>query len=177
MAVAVADLDGHILASRRFPTQAAQGPQTIIRRIIREVEDLVSQTGGKPMGAVGVGCGGPLDPASGVILSPPNLPGWDQIPLGEMLSQALQAPVYVDNDANAAALGEYRFGAGAGREVFVYMTISTGIGGGIVIDGSLLHGVGAGAGEIGHQTVLPNGPLCNCGNRGCLEALASGTPI
>ncbi len=177
IAVAVADLQGRIMAKGRFPTQVEAEPRAIIEKIVRQTEDMVAQCGGRPVAAVGVGCGGPLDPASGVILSPPNLPGWDRIPLGDMLAAAFKAPVSVDNDANAAALGEYRFGAGMGCRVFVYVTVSTGIGGGVVIDGKLLHGVGAGAGEIGHQTILPDGPLCNCGNRGCLEALASGTAI
>jgi glucokinase len=112
-----------------------------------------------------------------VILSPPNLPGWDNIPLKQMLVDEFGTYVYVDNDANAAALGEYRFGAGSGVRNMVYVTVSTGVGGGIIIDGRLLHGVRSSAGEIGHQTVLYDGPRCKCGNYGCLEALASGTAI
>lgn len=177
VAVATADLQGGILGRKRMPTRVELGPQAIVERIVRQVENLASESGGLPIAAVGVGCGGPLDPDSGVILSPPNLPGWDRYPLGDMLADALKAPVYVDNDANVAALGEYHFGAGVGSKVFLYVTVSTGIGGGIVIGGRLLHGVGAGAGEIGHQTVISGGPICNCGNRGCLEALASGTAI
>lgn len=176
VALATSDPEGRIIARDRFPTRVELGPRAIIEAIIGRVKKLATQSGGS-IKAIGVGCGGPLDPAAGVILSPPNLPGWDRVPLGEMLAGALGAPAYVDNDANAAALGEYRFGAGAGCQVFVYVTVSTGIGGGVVVDGALVHGVGAGAGEIGHQTILPDGPPCNCGNRGCLEALASGTAI
>jgi len=177
VAIAAADLRGHVLVRSRFATQVEIGPQAIVEKIIRQVKDIVCELGAPPIAAVGVGCGGPLDPISGIILSPPNLPGWNQFPLADLLADAFAAPVYIDNDANVAALGEYRFGAGAGSDVFVYVTVSTGIGGGVVINGRLLHGVGAGAGEVGHQTIIPEGPKCTCGNRGCLEALASGTAI
>ena len=127
--------------------------------------------------AVGVGAPGPLDIAAGVVIAPPNLPGWERVPLRQMLRDALSIPTYLDNDANAAALGEHRFGAGRGTRHMIYVTVSTGIGGGLILDGRLYHGASGVGGEVGHISVLPHGPLCGCGNRGCLEALASGTAI
>jgi glucokinase len=127
--------------------------------------------------AVGVGCGGTLDRGRGVILSPPNLPGWDEFPVVALVRERFGVPVALDNDANAAALGELTYGAGRGLKHLVYITISTGIGGGVIVRGKLVHGVHDGAGEVGHMTVLPDGPLCGCGARGCLEALCSGTSI
>jgi glucokinase len=127
--------------------------------------------------AAGVGCGGPLDPKTGMIMEPPNLPGWVDVPLVKILQDALGIPVYLDNDANAAALGEHRFGAGRGVENMVYLTISTGIGGGIIIGNKLYQGQNGNAGEIGHMSLAINGRPCNCGSRGCLEAYASGTNI
>jgi glucokinase len=105
------------------------------------------------------------------------LPGWFRVPLIDHLQEALALPVVLENDANAAALGEFRYGAGKGARSIVYLTVSTGIGGGIILEGKIWHGLKDAAGEIGHMTVCPDGPLCGCGNRGCLEAMASGTSI
>jgi glucokinase len=126
---------------------------------------------------IGIGCAGPVDRQAGLILNPPNLPGWVRVPLVERIEKALGRPAVLENDANAAALGEFRYGAGKGASSLVYLTVSTGIGGGIILDGKIWHGVKDGAGEVGHMTLLPDGPLCGCGNRGCLEALASGPAI
>lgn len=111
------------------------------------------------------------------LLAPPNLPGWDRVPLRQLIEDSLGIPTTLENDANAAVLGEHRFGAGRGVAHMIYVTVSTGIGGGLILDGRLYHGATGMAGEIGHTTVLPYGPLCGCGNRGCLEALASGSAI
>ncbi len=177
VAVATADASGRLIATARMATEVEQGPERTIRRIIDSVRRVLRESGAAQPVAIGVGCGGPLDPDTGVILSPPNLPGWDAVPLKRILEDEFGVETRVDNDANAAALGEYMFGAGVGTNTMVYVTVSTGIGGGIVVDGRLLHGVRASAGEIGHQTITLDGPRCNCGNRGCLEALASGTAI
>ncbi|HYY99068.1 MAG TPA: ROK family protein, partial [Pyrinomonadaceae bacterium] len=109
--------------------------------------------------------------------SPPNLPGWDEFPIVSLLEERFGVKALLDNDANAAALGEHRHGAGRGLKHLVYITISTGIGGGVIVSNKLVHGVHDGAGEVGHMTVLPDGPACGCGGRGCLEALCSGTAI
>jgi glucokinase len=126
---------------------------------------------------VGVSCGGPLDTKTGVVYAPPNLPGWEAVPVKRILEDALGLPVSVENDANATAVAEWRFGAGQGTRNLIFMTVGTGIGGGLILDGRLYHGTNDLAGEVGHQTILMDGPLCGCGKRGCLEALASGPAI
>jgi len=127
--------------------------------------------------AIGMASPGPLDPYSGVILSTPNIPEWVEFPLTEKLSSHFGVPAYLDNDANLAALGEWKFGAGRGHHDVLYLTISTGIGGGVIIDNRLLHGYHGLAAELGHVTVLAGGPVCSCGFEGHIEALASGPSI
>lgn len=168
--------DGQLLARSQHPAETRLGPDAMLERIIAEARPLLAKAGGRAT-AIGISCGGPLDRQRGVVLGPPNLPGWTSVPIVERLSSALGAPAALDNDANLAALGEQRFGAGRGYDDLLYLTISTGIGGGILQGGKLVHGLGGAAGELGHQTLDPRGPLCGCGNRGCLEALASGSAI
>jgi glucokinase len=127
--------------------------------------------------SIGVAAPGPVDPYQGIVYAAPNIPGWIDLPLRALLEERFKAPVSLGNDANLAALGEGMFGAGLGHHHLIYMTVSTGIGGGIIIDDRLLLGVRGLAGEIGHVTVLPGGPLCGCGQYGHLEAVASGTAI
>lgn len=127
--------------------------------------------------AIGVASPGPLNAHTGVILSTPNIPEWRNFPLAARLQERFGVPVLLDNDANLAALGEWRFGAGRGHAHVLYLTISTGIGGGVIIENRLLRGRDGMAAELGHLTVLPDGPLCGCGQRGHLEALASGPAI
>lgn len=134
--------------------------------------------GDDPPDRAGVAAPGPLDPRRGLVLRPPNMVGWPaEAPLGARLARFLGMPVAVDNDANVAALGEQRAGAGRGVENLVYFTVSTGIGGGVILGGKLLHGAHGYAGELGHQVLVADGPPCGCGGRGCLEALASGSSI
>ena len=125
---------------------------------------------------VGIGSPGPLDRASGVVVETPNL-GWQNFPLRKLISEAVDLPAWLDNDANCAAYGEWWLGAGKGTRCLVVVTIGTGIGGGVVLDGALYHGVSDAAGEIGHMTIQFNGRKCACGNYGCLEAYASGPNI
>ncbi|MBC7319587.1 ROK family protein [bacterium] len=174
IAIGRADINGNLEDSVRFPTNVSRGYKVIVREIIEKTAKLIN---GHSIKAIGIGCGGPLDSKRGRILSPPNLPGWDNVPLVEDIRSVFNVPVYLENDANAAALGEFHFGAGKEVSNMVYMTLSTGIGGGIILNNRLIHGVRDSGGEVGHQTILPDGPLCNCGNRGCLEALSSGTGI
>jgi glucokinase len=129
---------------------------------------------GKRPFAVGVSFGGPADYRSGVVHLSHHVPGWENTPLEALLEEAFGAETKVDNDANAAALGEWRFGAGRGRDSLLYVTVSTGVGGGWVLNGRCWRGHEGMAGEIGHTVVDPNGPLCLCGKRGCVERLASG---
>lgn len=179
LAAGVVTLDGEQISQDRVPTLAHEGPDKVIDRLIDLCRRTVANSGvaWDQILAAGVGCGGPLDPHTGVIKEPPNLPGWIDIPLVQRLHDALGLPVYLDNDANAAALGEHQFGAGRGVENMVYLTISTGVGGGIIIGGRLYQGENGNAGEIGHMSVSYNGRPCNCGSRGCVEAYASGTNI
>jgi glucokinase len=118
-----------------------------------------------------------VDLAAGKVFNPPNLPGWNDVSLVSHIQSALGLPAVLENDANAAALGEFRYGAGKGVRSLVYFTVSTGIGGGIILDGKVWHGLKDAAGEVGHMTVCPDGPVCGCGSRGCLEAMASGPSI
>lgn len=179
LAAGVVTLNGEQVSQDRVPTMVAEGPDKVIDRLVDLCRRVVALAGvpWSSILAAGVGCGGPLDPHTGVIQDPPNLPGWVNVPLVQRLQDALAIPVYLDNDANAAALGEHMFGAGRGVDNLVYLTISTGVGGGIIIDNRLYQGVNGNAGEIGHMSVAYNGRLCNCGARGCLEAYASGTNI
>lgn len=170
---ALADTDGNILARVRVATEAAGGPGAVIGRLVESVRQAAA---GVSLAAVGVGSPGSLDHTTGLVYHSPNL-GWRNVPLGEMLRERLSVPVFVDNDANLAALGEHKRGAGQNESHMVYVTVSTGIGGGLILDGRIYHGEAGGAGEIGHMTLDPDGPLCSCGRRGCLEARASGTAI
>ena len=153
----------------------------MIARLVALGRDAVDAAGidWTRIGSIGIACGGPLDPANGIILDALNLPGWKDIPLGAMVADAFQRPVAVDNDATAGAIAEWWYGAGRSRDVhdLVYLTISTGIGGGLILDGRPYRGVAGNAGELGHLTIDYLGRPCTCGRRGCLEALASGTNI
>lgn len=166
--------DGTILRDMEEPTEATMGPEYVIAKIIKLVKKVKGEE--KVIG-LGVGSPGPLDSTTGTILSPPNLPGWDRIPLAARLEEQLGLPVKVDNDANAAALAEALFGAGKGFESVYYITVSTGVGGGFVINGKVFAGADGYAGEIGNMIILPNGPKSSSMNAGALEALASGTAI
>ena len=179
LATVVADRTGHILGKVRKPTLAERGPEYALDLLFDMVRETVSLAGLEQdaISAIGVSCGGPLDTKTGIVYSPPNLPGWDALPLKTKLESEFQVPVTIENDANASALAEYRFGGGRGYNAVLYMTMSTGIGGGIVIDGHIYHGANDSAGEVGHQILLPDGPPCGCGKRGCLEALCSGPAI
>ncbi|RKU19561.1 transcriptional regulator [Candidatus Poribacteria bacterium] len=179
LATVVADKTGQILGKVRKPTLSEKGPEYAIALLFDMVREVVSQADLEQgsISAIGVSCGGPLDTKTGIVYSPPNLPGWDALPLKARLESEFQVPVTIENDANASALAEFRFGGGRGYNAVLYMTMSTGIGGGIVINGQVYHGANDSAGEVGHQILLPNGPRCGCGKQGCLEALCSGPAI
>ena len=179
LATVVADSTGHILNKVRKPTLSERGPEYALQLLFDMVRETTELAGleQEAISAIGVSCGGPLDTKTGIVYSPPNLPGWDALPLKAQLESEFQIPVTIENDANASALAEYRFGGGRGYNAVLYMTMSTGIGGGIVIDGQVYHGANDSAGEVGHQILLPDGPSCGCGKRGCLEALCSGPAI
>ena len=157
-------------------TLGDEGPTAVLDRIAQAVREAANDNLWA-IRAVGIGAPGPLDPQKGIVYEAPNLPGWQNIPLRQELEARLNVPVLIGNDANLAGLGERRFGAGQGVDDMIYVTISTGIGSGIITGGQMLvgaHGLGA---EVGHMVVDPNGPVCNCGGVGHVEAFASGPAI
>lgn len=176
LAVGVSTAQGRLLSSERIPTNSGEGPQRMIARLAEVCLRVIDQSGVK-VDAAGVGCVGPLDQKTGYVINPVNLHGWKEVPLVDILKNDLKMPVFLDNDANAAALGEHRFGAGRGVANMVYLTISTGIGGGIIINHQLYQGENGNAGELGHMSVNFAGRPCGCGNLGCIEQYASGTAI
>lgn len=177
IAAAVVDADGSVLGRRQIATDAHEGPERVLARLTSFVGELAREHAAEVIGGLGVGCPGPLDARAGVIQGPPNLPGWHDVPLVERLRASLGLPTFLENDANLAALAEHRFGAGRGARNLVYVTVSTGIGAGVIIEDALYLGANGNAGELGHVSVDYRGAACNCGNRGCLEAIASGTAI
>ncbi|MCZ2126196.1 MAG: ROK family protein [Anaerolineales bacterium] len=144
-------------------------------RLVQVIADVLPAD--EKIAAIGIGSPGPLDPHTGYLLAPPNNPEWHNFPLAPKLSEHFGAKAYLDNDANLAALGEYRYGAGKGHRDALYLTVSTGVGGGVISDGRLLQGYHGLAAELGHSIVDPNGPLCSCGFNGHLEAFSSGPAI
>jgi glucokinase len=175
----LADREGRIFARQHRETQASEGPTAVLHRLTGAATQLLTaeNVDRGQVAAIGVAAPGPIDARSGVVTAPPNLPGWIDVPLGQLIQNELGLPTFLENDGNAAALAEHRFGAGRGADHMIYVTASTGIGGGLILNGCLYSGATGAAAEVGHMTILPQGPLCGCGNRGCLEALASGTAI
>ncbi|HEV2912983.1 MAG TPA: ROK family protein [Pyrinomonadaceae bacterium] len=176
IALALETIQGERISSRQFPTRVELGPEAILDNI---VSALCEMSAGAQVGltAIGLSCPGSIDKARGLPLRSIHLPGWHEFPVVRLLEERLRVPTMIENDAKLAALGEYVYGAGRGFGNIFYITISTGIGGGIIIGGEIFHGLGNGAGEVGHTIVLPGGPLCGCGLRGCLDALCSGTAM
>lgn len=174
---AVAGADGIWLGEDTRPTEVDRGVDGVVARIADSVRASLRQAGGSRLEGLGVAAPGPIDVERGLILSAPNLPGWRDVPLAERLATAFGCPAVLENDANAAVLGEFCFGAGRGVRHIVYLTLSTGIGGGLILDGRLYRGASGSAGELGHIVLDESGPLCGCGAYGCLEALASGVAI
>jgi glucokinase len=178
LAVAVVTQDGQTHGSLVEPTIRERGPADVIRRLFEMGRRSVAAAGlGEPIQAVGVSCGGPLDAKTGVLLRPFHLPGWIDIPITSLAEAEFGVPAVLANDASTAALAEFRHGAGKGLNTVMYLTISTGVGGGMVIDGQLYRGAAGNGGELGHITVKPGGRACSCGRRGCLEAYCSGNSI
>ncbi|MCL4499445.1 MAG: ROK family protein [Chloroflexi bacterium] len=175
--VALTDLSGRMLDRTSELTQADAGLERVVGRISDAVLRIAAPVGLTSLLGVGVGAPGPLNPRTGILYTPPNLPGWRDVPLRRILEERFGVPVFVGNDANLGALGEHRFGAGRGVDDLVYVTVSTGIGGGVIEDGRLLLGANGLAAEVGHMVLVVDGPQCSCGNCGCLEALASGPSI
>ncbi len=165
---------------RAVPTRDEDGVDAVLARISEvaaEVRDAARERGLPAPVAVGISSPGPLDPWRGVVLTPPNLTGWHDVPLGARVAEALQLPTFVERDTNVAVLAEWRYGAARGARSVIYVTVSTGIGGGAIVDERPLIGPDGTAGEIGHLVVELDGPLCGCGRAGHVEAIASGTAL
>lgn len=171
--------EGEILAREHCPTVAAEGPGPVIDRILSAINQLLQLHKVSPsqLHSISVAAAGTIDTDNGIVTMSPSLPGWINIPLKGTIEATYRANIFMLNDASAAALGEHRFGAGRGSANLVYITVSTGIGGGIIVDNNLYSGTSGSAGEIGHMTIDVNGEVCNCGSIGCLETLASGTTV
>lgn len=178
-AIAVVRKDGQIIQDTKIPTDLSISPEAMIRKISNEVEELIEKSSVliADITGIGIGAPGPLDSKNGMITCPPNLKTWTDIPIIHLMKEKWTVPIMLENDANAAALAEKWLGAARGVNNFIYMTVSTGIGAGIITDGKLLHGVKGNAGDIGHTVIDPSFGRCNCGQFGCLESIASGMAI
>jgi glucokinase len=174
--------EGTVLARHDLPTEAQRGAKFVVDRIVGLIErcmaDVLAEHGGvrEDFAGVGIGSPGPLNRATGTVINTPNL-GWRNFPLRDLIANAVRLPATLDNDANCATYGEWWLGAGREVDSLVGLTLGTGIGGGIVLNGEIFHGASDAAGEIGHMTIEANGRKCKCGNYGCLEAYASGPAI
>ncbi|MBN1936587.1 MAG: ROK family protein [Anaerolineae bacterium] len=180
LATVLATRDGQILHKVRLPTEAHLGPAFGVERIKAMLRQNLVETGiaSTEIMGIGVACGSPMDAEQGIILGPPNLSNWNPVPIKSILEDEFGIYAQLENDANAGALAEWLFGAGKGKRNVVYMTMGTGIGGGLILDGRLYSGANGNAGEVGHMRVVDrDGPLCGCGKRGCLEAFCSGPSI
>ncbi|HEY0671046.1 MAG TPA: ROK family protein [Longimicrobiales bacterium] len=174
--------DGRVLALKNEPTESERGAKYVVDKIVLLIEEaraeVVSEYGGTrtDFAGIGIGAPGPLNRATGTVIQSPNL-GWRNFPLRDLIANAVNLPAVLDNDANCATYGEWWLGAGRNVQTLIGLTLGTGIGGGIVLNGEIFHGVSDAAGEIGHMTIEANGRKCPCGNYGCLEAYASGPAI
>jgi glucokinase len=172
--MAVVNENGDILTLLRKSTHCQDGRDEMIRFLVSFAREVIEKSNlpEEKVCGMGVGFPGPLNAETGTIFNPPNLIGWDNVPLKDILEKELKVPVAIENDANAAALGEWWKGAGTGTGSLFCITLGTGVGGGIILDGKVWHGASSIAGEIGHTTVIRDGIECTCGNTGCLEAYA-----
>ncbi|MBI4906082.1 MAG: ROK family protein [Acidobacteria bacterium] len=169
--------DGAMLERLNANTELTQGPERVVDDIVRAIESLRGRCSGRRLAGVGIGVPGFIRMSEGIIVGSNNLPPLDGYPIRDAVEKRLGTPVMLENDANAAALGEKWMGAGRNVDDLVLLTLGTGIGGGIISRGRVLHGHVGMAGELGHVSVVPNGNPCGCGNRGCLEKHASATAI
>ncbi len=174
---ALCDPAGQILRRVSRPTKAQEGRDVVLERLYRTIAEALEGTAPEQVAAFGIGAPGPLNPATGILLRAPNLPGWQNTPLRNLISERFSMPTFLGNDANLAGLAEHTFGAARGINDMIYLTISTGIGSGIIVDGRMLVGANGLAAEAGHMIVEPGGALCGCGSHGCLETLAAGPGI
>jgi glucokinase len=171
--------EGKVLKKVQYRTDISKGGLALFERLVSNLKDLVQENFKESNQLIGIGIGvaGPIDMKKGLIMEPPNLPGLKGFPLRDFFREKISSPIAIENDANAFTLGEGWVGAAKGCKHYCGITLGTGVGGGIVVAGKILHGVEGMAGEVGHMVINPKGPLCGCGGRGCLEVYASGTGI
>jgi glucokinase len=179
VAVGLVDQNGKILSQLRRPMVANGEPEAALEAVTAAINALSAQSESSASSprAIGICAPGPLDPVTGMVINPPNLPCWRNFPLASRVRDVYRGPVKLDNDANAAALAETRWGAARGYRYVFYATVGTGIGSGIVFDGRIYHGRTGAAGEGGHVSIDYRGPICPCGKPGCIEVLAAGPAI
>ena len=177
MRLALAHSPQRILAQRKVPTPSKESPQVVVETISRNARQLLDEVDGSSIAVVGSTAPGPVDFEQGRVRNSPHLTQFIDVPFRDLLEEELAVPAVVDNDCNAGVLAEHRFGCGRDARNMLYITVSTGIGGGILADGEVYRGAVGAAGEVGHMAVDPDGPECGCGSSGCWEALASGTAI
>ena len=177
MRVALIDRAGSILLRNESPTLAHEGRDQAVQRLIKMIDGLVESISKENLAGIGVSVASPVEPNTGTMYNPPNLPGWNGFSLKSFLEMKFNIPTWAANDATLGAVGEYAYGVGQGISNIIYLTISTGIGGGIIVDGNPILGARGFAGELGHMSIDRNGPLCACGNVGCLEIFAAGTAV
>lgn len=178
--IALVDSKGKIIYSNSIPTRAEMGYEYTINNMKEAISELIKETKSDPKNieSIGFGFPGQIDYQKGIVRLAPNIPGWVNVPIAEIMEKEFGIPTRVDNDVRCAALGELNYGAGQGCDNLICITVGTGIGSGLVINGKLVRGASNAAGEIGHIKLDMNGgPLCGCGDRGCLEAFASGPSI
>lgn len=171
--VALIDGEAQIIKRMSVPTEEGEG----YKKVIKAIRDFFSGPELDAVAGIGVAIAGLLKSDSGVLLSSPNMRGWLNVPIKRIFADEFGVPVYAGNDATMAAVGEHRYGAAKGLDNFLYITVSTGIGGGLILNGKPFTGADGFAGEVGHMTINPGGPVCSCGRRGCFEVMASGTAI
>jgi glucokinase-like ROK family protein len=179
LTVLIANFSAQVLAEKEIPFDIADGPKACIDQADRLLTELLNGANLElcRLAAIGLGVPGPIVTKAGMVLAPPLMPGWDRFPIRDTLEKRWGCPVSLNNDAELGVLGEWAYGAGRGAQNLAYIKVGTGIGAGLFMDGQIYRGATGSAGEIGHMTIDENGPLCICGNRGCLEAMAGGKAI
>jgi glucokinase len=177
--ICVGDETGRIIASKRQPTRTEEGPEAWLPRTINQLHDVLREAGLHlaDIDAVGIASPGPMSVSRGMMLAPPNMAGWVNVPVLKWIGEATGRPTYINNDANACAEAEFLFGADKGTAHLVYLTMSTGIGAGIIVNGQVLQGVSDMGGEVGHHVLDAEGPPCPCGQRGCFEIYCGGLNV
>lgn len=179
MVCVLMDIEGRLIVSSSVPFATSEGPHAAVALVCQQVREMLAarQLDISQVGGAGISTPGPVDGEAGIILSPPNMPGWRNVPFRQMVQEELQVPCMLEKDANAAAYGENRYGAGQRTEHMIYVMSDVGIGGGLIFNGHVYRGFLNDAGDIGHTIIDMEGPRCNCGGRGCVEAVASGIAI